>query len=107
MKQIIASLVRRLAAVEPLMRPMTRAADMLAGSRGCLVTFHRGAPANRWEDLPNRDFYLDLDFLDRFLSYLRERGWDVVTMEEALRRAALGGSDDRFINFSVDDCYRD
>jgi peptidoglycan/xylan/chitin deacetylase (PgdA/CDA1 family) len=107
MKQIIASFVKRLANIESLVRPMTMAANMLAGSRGCLVTFHRAAPARLWDDLPNRDFYLDLDFLDQFLSYLAERGWDVVTMEEALRRAEAGKPDDRYINFSVDDCYRD
>jgi peptidoglycan/xylan/chitin deacetylase (PgdA/CDA1 family) len=107
MKQILSSLVRRLATMESLVRPVTMAADMFPGSRGCLVTFHRAAPAKRWEYLPNRDFYLDLDFLDQFLSYLKERGWDVVTMEEALRRAEQGKSDDRYINFSVDDCYRD
>ncbi|CAN5265728.1 polysaccharide deacetylase family protein [soil metagenome] len=107
MKQIISSLVKRLATMESLVRPVTRAADLLLGSRGCLLTFHRGAPSKNWNCLPNRDFHLDLGFLDQFLSYLAERGWDVVTMEEALRRVALGKSDDRFINFSVDDCYRD
>jgi peptidoglycan/xylan/chitin deacetylase (PgdA/CDA1 family) len=100
-------MVKRAAASEALVRPITMAADWLMGTRGCLVTFHRAAPARLWETLPNREFYLDLDFLDRFLTYLTERGWDVVTMEEALRRSTLEDAKGRFINFSVDDCYRD
>jgi peptidoglycan/xylan/chitin deacetylase (PgdA/CDA1 family) len=75
--------------------------------RGCLMTFHRGAPASLWERLPNRDFYLDTDFLDRFLTYLTQRGWDIVTIEEAVRRSGQAKPGNRFVNFSVDDCYRD
>ena len=107
MKHLLAGVARQLAASEALIRPIAMAADFFMTTRGCLVTFHRGASAQAWEKLPNRDFYLDLDFLDRFLSYLTHRGWDVVTMEEALRRSTLGRANDRFINFSVDDCYRD
>lgn len=101
-----ASSVRRPGA-ELLVRPMGAAADAVLGSRGCLFTFHRAAPPALWERLPNREFYLDLDFLDRLLGYLAATGWSVVTIEEALRRTARGKSGDRFVNFSVDDCYRD
>lgn len=107
MKQLLSTVIKRAAASEALIRPVAFAADYLMSGRGCLVTFHRAAPATLWETLPNRDFYLDLDFLDRFLSYLTDRGWEVVTMEEALRRSTLGDRTGRFINFSVDDCYRD
>lgn len=88
-------------------RPVIRAVDTLLGSRGCLFTFHRGAPSALWARLPNRDFYLDLDFLDRFLSDLARNGWAVVTVEEALARAARGDGGGRYVNFSIDDCYRD
>ncbi|MDB5619402.1 polysaccharide deacetylase family protein [Tardiphaga sp.] len=107
MKHFLSGVAKQLATSEALIRPITMAADFFMSARGCLVTFHRGASAQAWEKLPNRDFYLDLDFLDQFLSYLTHRGWDVVTMEEALRRSALGRANDRFINFSIDDCYRD
>jgi len=76
-------------------------------SRGCLFTFHRVAPSQRWETLPNRNFYIDLDFFDRLLTYLRRTGWDIVTIEEALLRTSRADSEDRFVNFSVDDGYRD
>jgi peptidoglycan/xylan/chitin deacetylase (PgdA/CDA1 family) len=107
LKHSLSSVARQLATSEILIRPITMAADFFMSARGCLVTFHRGAPAQAWDKLPNREFYLDLDFLDRFLSYLTHHGWDVVTMEEALHRSSLGRANDRFVNFSIDDCYRD
>jgi peptidoglycan/xylan/chitin deacetylase (PgdA/CDA1 family) len=107
MKHLLASAARRMATSETLVRPIAMAADMFMGTRGCLMTFHRGASAQAWEKLPNRDFYLDTDFLDQFLTHLKVRGWDIVTMEEAIRRSKAGKPNDRFANFSVDDCYRD
>ena len=82
-------------------------ADRLLGPRGCLFTFHRAATSGVWETLPNRNFYLNLDFLDALLSYLRRRDWDVVTMEDAAQRIRTGRLARKFVNFSVDDCYRD
>jgi peptidoglycan/xylan/chitin deacetylase (PgdA/CDA1 family) len=78
-----------------------------AGARGCFLTFHRVAPAAVWQSLPNRNFYIDLDFLDRLLTYLRRREWEVVTVDEALERARNPKSNARFVNFSIDDGYRD
>lgn len=92
---------------ELIVRPMGKLADTIFGPRGCLFTFHRAATSKRWETLPNRNFYLDAAFLDRLLGYLTRTGWAVVTMDEALHRAARGATGDRFVNFSVDDCYRD
>ncbi|MET0719256.1 MAG: polysaccharide deacetylase family protein [Tardiphaga sp.] len=107
MKHLLKNVAKRMATSEILIRPIAAAADRFMSSRGCLTTFHRAASSQAWEKLPNRDFYLDLGFLDQFLTYLAGRGWDVVTMEEALRRSTLDKPNDRFINFSVDDCYRD
>lgn len=83
------------------------AADTLLGSRGCLFTFHRGAHSAAWETRPNRNFYVDLAFLDRLLAYLARTGWKVVTIEDALLRMTRAKGSDRYVNFSVDDCYRD
>ncbi|MGJ5177745.1 polysaccharide deacetylase family protein [Bradyrhizobium oligotrophicum] len=87
--------------------PFAKAADRVLGPRGCCLTFHRTAPAELWERLPNRDFYVDADFLDRFLGYILDQGWDVVTISEALRRTTSGQPSGRYVNFSIDDCYRD
>ena len=80
---------------------------LVSGSRGCFFTFHRAAPEKVWKTLPNRDFYLDLDFLDSLLTYLKRTGRDVVTLEEGRRRARDNAPDRPYVNFSVDDCYRD
>jgi peptidoglycan/xylan/chitin deacetylase (PgdA/CDA1 family) len=76
-------------------------------SRGCLLTFHRASPANIWAHLPNRNFYLNLDYLDALLAYLVRNKWKIVTIEEVTRQLRRGEGDARLVNFSVDDCYRD
>lgn len=88
------------------LRMLGQLADAARGGRGCFFTFHRAAPPTVWEKLANRDFYLDSDFLERLIVYLKETGWRIVTVEEAMRLSAAGARE-RFVNFSVDDCYRD
>lgn len=105
MKRLLSGVAKRMARSAALVRPISLLADTFASQRGCMMTFHRAAPADLWQRLPNRDFYLDTDFLDQFLRYLKQNGWDVVSVEEAVRRSKSGGR--RFVNFSVDDCYRD
>jgi hypothetical protein len=41
--------------------------DRLEGSRACLFTFHRVAGAAEWDILPDRDCYIDADYLDSCL----------------------------------------
>ncbi len=76
------------------------------GLQGCCFTFHRLADPSTWAELPNRGFHLDESFLDTLLGHLIRTGWDVVTMQTALERAGQPGGR-RFVNFSIDDCYRD
>ncbi len=90
----------------PWARRLASSPRALASGRGCAFTFHRAAPSAIWAGLPNRAFYLDLGFLERLLAHLQRAGWAVVKLEEALRRSARPG-EGRFVNFSVDDCYRD
>jgi len=101
------TITKAMMATNSLIMPLASAADRVVGPRGCMLTFHRAAPAADWDKLPNRDFYIDLDFLDRFLGYVRARGWDVVTVTDALRRTADADDRSRYVNFSIDDCYRD
>ena len=74
--------------------------------RGCCLIFHRAVATAEWAALPNRRFHLDLGYLERLVGFVRAQGWDVVTMDEALRRLSTPGSR-RFVNFSLDDGYRD
>lgn len=86
---------------------MARWLDTARGATGCFFTFHRAAHNNVWEDLPNRNFYLDLDFLDNLIAHLKTSGRRIVTVEEGRRLAADPRMKEPFINFSIDDCYRD
>jgi peptidoglycan/xylan/chitin deacetylase (PgdA/CDA1 family) len=107
LNQIFAAAAKIAAASDALVGPVGSFADLLLGGRGCMLTFHRVASSQQWERLPNRDFYVDIDFLDRVLSHLKRYKWDVVTIDEALRRSASDADNSRYVNFSIDDCYRD
>ena len=85
---------------------VTRVIDWLRGQHGCCLTFHRVARHDDWAGHPNRGFYLDLDFLDSLLTRLRRSGWAVLSVSEALAALATG-SCGCFVNFSIDDVYRD
>lgn len=86
---------------------MLRTAGRMFGARGCFLTFHRIATSDLWPRLPNRDFYVDATYLSRLLRHLQAGGWSIVTVEEALQRMAKPATMDRFVNISIDDCYRD
>src|SRR6201993_2472229 len=94
-------------AANVLALPLAKAADRMLGPRGCLFTFHRAATPAQWDKLPNRDFYIDIEFLDRFLAHLAAHEWDMVTIGEAVRRSGSADNHSRYVNFSIDDCYRD
>ena len=74
---------------------------------GCFLTFHRVAPHEQWPHLPNRDFYVDAKFLGELLDHLLRTGYDIVTIDDALARARAGRGVRRWVNFSIDDVYRD
>ena len=85
---------------------LTAAARFIGAGQGCLLLFHRVAPADSWAGLPNREFHIDAAFLGRLLDHVIGSGWDVVTMDEALARIR-SGTGRRFVNVSIDDVYRD
>jgi len=72
-----------------------------------MLTFHRAALSKDWKNLPNRNFYIDLDFLERLIARLVSHGWSIVTVEDMLHRIEAGESGAKLVNFSIDDCYRD
>jgi peptidoglycan/xylan/chitin deacetylase (PgdA/CDA1 family) len=88
-----------------------RQAAALAGHRSglgaCFLTFHRATPQDTWSELPNRDFYLKLEFLDELLPFLRRTDRKVVTIDEILDTTKRGKSTSQLVNISVDDCYVD
>ena len=56
---------------------------------------------------PKPGFLSRYQLLGRLLTYLTQHNWDVVTVDEALRRSGCEQDRSRYINFSIDDCYRD
>jgi peptidoglycan/xylan/chitin deacetylase (PgdA/CDA1 family) len=80
------------------------ALDRIGGPRGCCLTFHRVARRADRAQQPDAGFHVELERLDAILGGLLRAGWDIVTMDEALRRDARGR---RFVNISIDDAYRD
>jgi peptidoglycan/xylan/chitin deacetylase (PgdA/CDA1 family) len=86
---------------------VTAVADLLSAARGCLFTLHRVAPPERRSEMPNPKFYFDISILDNFLTYLKRSGWDILCMDAAVRRMRDPQNSRRFVNFSIDDVYRD
>jgi peptidoglycan/xylan/chitin deacetylase (PgdA/CDA1 family) len=83
---------------------------IMAGSPdvvGCMLTFHRAAPAMEWQNLPNRDFYLNLDYLGELLAYLKRSVWKLVTIDEMIEELTRHNGKRRLVNFSIDDGYVD
>ncbi len=89
------------------MNSLTARAAQWQHSCGCMLTFHRAAQPERWAELPNRDFHLNLGFLDQLLGHLIRSGWKIVTVEEIVRCLESGEDGARLVNFSIDDCYQD
>ncbi len=83
-----------------------RSLNCLAGDRGCLFTFHRVAHSAQWAELPHNAFYLDTEFLSNLVQYLLRRDWAIVTMDDVADRL-ISGRPGKFVNFSIDDGYRD
>jgi len=71
-----------------------------------MLTFHRAAPGEEWDRLPNREFYINLDYLNALLTYLKGSGWEIVSIDQMIERLARSGKR-RLVNFSIDDGYVD
>ena len=85
---------------------LARVAAVAAGYRSCCFTFHRATTAESWAHQPNGGFHVDLSYLERLITHLQRAGWKIVTLSDAIRHSAQPGAG-RFVNFSIDDCYRD
>lgn len=79
----------------------------LAQGRGVILTLHHVRPWQERGFAPNRLLEITPDFLDRTLGLIRQEGYDLVSLDEALTRLA----DDRpgrfFVALTFDDGYRD
>ncbi len=82
------------------MAPMTRGA-------GVIFMMHHIRPASGKPFDPNGLLSITPDFLAAAVRRVRERGWDIVSIEEAVARLSGAPSARPFAAFTIDDGYRD
>jgi peptidoglycan/xylan/chitin deacetylase (PgdA/CDA1 family) len=82
----------------------------ICGGIGAIFMLHHIRPANGHGGCfaPNYGLEVTPGFLDRTISHVRDRGYDLVSLAEAVERIANGGRRPRpFAAFTIDDGYRD
>lgn len=78
------------------------------GGVGTIFTLHRVKPAGREREFqPNHHLSVTPEFLDRALSRVKQAGFDVVSLTEAVKRLRSGRHDRPFCTFTFDDGYQD
>jgi peptidoglycan/xylan/chitin deacetylase (PgdA/CDA1 family) len=83
-----------------LMSPLTRGV-------GVIFMLHRVRPAHHEGFSPNRILEVRPEFLDETISLVVDKGFDVISLDEAETRLAEGDFDKPFACFTFDDGYRD
>lgn len=76
-------------------------------SRGLILTLHRVLPEKPARFSPNAILQVTPDFLDFTIKRVRELGFDIVTMDEAISRLSAEERQRPFVVFTFDDAYRD
>ncbi|HET9715238.1 MAG TPA: polysaccharide deacetylase family protein [Pseudolabrys sp.] len=80
-----------------------RLAGPALGVKGAILTFHEiheSAEAELWTGC-------EAKFLEASIRWFRNSGWDIVTLDEALRRLRDDEDKRQFAVFTFDDAYRD
>ena len=103
MKRIVKKAVLRTLGVTRLHRAL---APWTAG-RGAILTMHRVRAAPQGTFQPNSHLEITPEFLERLLGWLRAKGIDIVTLDEAITRLKAPGRVGRFVVLTLDDGYRD
>jgi peptidoglycan/xylan/chitin deacetylase (PgdA/CDA1 family) len=79
----------------------------LSSARGIIFTLHRVLPDDPADFSPNSILQVKPEFLDYAIRRVRALGFDIVDMDEALRRVEADFHVKRFAVFTFDDAYRD
>jgi peptidoglycan/xylan/chitin deacetylase (PgdA/CDA1 family) len=79
----------------------------LSSARGVIFTLHRVLPDDPADFSPNAILQIKPDFLDYAIRRVRALGFDIVDLDEALRRVEADFQVKRFAVFTFDDAYRD
>jgi peptidoglycan/xylan/chitin deacetylase (PgdA/CDA1 family) len=75
--------------------------------RGVIFTLHRVLPEPPGRFSPNAILQVTPDFLAFAIARVRRLGFDIVDLDEALRRIEVDGTERPFAVFTFDDAYRD
>jgi len=88
---------------------ISRAARPLTGGAGAIFMLHhvRPAPAGERDFAPNAGLDVTPEFLDAVISFVKARGWRLVSLEEAARLLRERDFDRPFAAFTLDDGFRD
>ena len=87
---------------------ISRAAGALLGGEGAIFMLHHVRPDDGREDFaPNAGLDVTPDFLDAVIAFVKARGWDLISLEEAARRLRAGRAERPFAVFTLDDGFRD
>ena len=79
----------------------------MSQARGIIFTLHRVLPDDPADFSPNAILQVKPEFLDYTIRRVRQLGFDIVHLDEGLRRLELDSSGRRFVVFTFDDAYRD
>jgi len=74
---------------------------------GVIFMMHHIRPASGKAFDPNGLLSITPDFLAATVRRVRERGWDIVSLDEAVERLKTGDGARPFVAFTLDDGYRD
>lgn len=87
---------------------LARICAPFTGGMGTIFTLHRVIAGGRTRDFqPNHHLTVTPEFLDKVIVRVRESGFDIVSLSEAIKRLKSGGSDRPFCTFTFDDGYQD
>lgn len=86
---------------------LTALVRRLSSARGIIFTLHRVLPDEPADFSPNSILQVKPDFLDYAIRRVRALGFDIVDLDEAVRRIEADFHVKRFAVFTFDDAYRD
>jgi peptidoglycan/xylan/chitin deacetylase (PgdA/CDA1 family) len=79
----------------------------LSKAKGVIFTLHRVLPDDPADFSPNAILQVKPDFLDFVIQRVRKLGFDIVDLDEAIRRIESNEPTQPFVVFTFDDAYRD
>ena len=86
---------------------VTAVVRALSSARGIIFTLHRVLPDDPADFSPNSILQVKPEFLDYAIRRVRALGFDIVDLDEAIRRVEADFHVKRFAVFTFDDAYRD